>query len=103
MRTTYGETSEYPVSISLHQGSALSPYLFALIMDEVTAHIQKEAPWFMLFANDKVLVNESRDGATTKLKRWREALESKGFKMSRTEIEYMVCNFRRQYKEMKLL
>ena len=47
----------------------------------------------MLFANDIVLVNESRDGVNAKLKRRREALESKGFKISRTKTEYMDCNF----------
>ena len=47
----------------------------------------------MLFASDIMLVDESRDGAKTKLERWKEALESKGFKISRTKTEYMDCNF----------
>ena len=38
VRTAYGETCEFPVTIGLHQGLALSPYLFALIMDELIAH-----------------------------------------------------------------
>ena len=81
------------MTIGLHQGSTLSPYLFALIMDELTAHIQEEVPWCILFADDIVLVDESRAGVNAKLKRWREALESKGFKISRTKAEYMDCNF----------
>ena len=44
VRTTCGETGEFLLTIGLHQGSALSPYLFALIMDELTAHIQEEVP-----------------------------------------------------------
>ena len=40
VRTTCGETGKFPVTIGLHQGSTLSPYLFALIMGELTAHIQ---------------------------------------------------------------
>ena len=47
----------------------------------------------MLFADDIVLVDELRDCVNAKLERWREALESKGFKISRTKTEYMNCNF----------
>ena len=39
VRTTCGEIVEFTATIGLHQGSALSSYLFALIMDELTAHI----------------------------------------------------------------
>jgi hypothetical protein len=30
------ETDTFPVTIELHQGSASSPYMFSLVMDEVT-------------------------------------------------------------------
>ena len=33
--------------------------------------------------NDKVLVDELRDRVNVKLERWQEALESKGFRISR--------------------
>ncbi len=39
VRTPTGEGSEFPITVGLHQGSALSPYLFALIMDELTREI----------------------------------------------------------------
>ena len=71
-------------------------------MDELVAHIQDEVPWYMLFADYIVLVDKSRDGVNAKLERWREALESKGFKISRIKTEYMNCNFNGQ-KELKLL
>ena len=47
----------------------------------------------MLFADDIVLVDESRDGMNAKLERWWKILESKRFKISRTKMEYMNCNF----------
>ena len=40
----------------------------------------------MLFADDVVLVDESRTGVNQKLELWRKTLESKGFKLSRTKI-----------------
>ena len=83
----------FPISIGLHQGSALSPYLFALVMDEVTKDIQGGIPWCMIFADDVVLVDESRSGVNQKLELWRETLESKGFRPNKTKTEYMRCDF----------
>ena len=93
IKTTIGETSEFPITVGLHQGSALSPYLFALVMDELTKHIQDDIPWCMLFADDIVLIDETKYGVNAKLDVWREVLESKGFKISRTKIEYIKYNF----------
>ena len=60
VRTSDGDTDDFLIRIGLHQGLALSPYLFALVMDEVTRDIQGDIPWCMLFADDVVLVDESR-------------------------------------------
>ena len=62
-------------------------------MDEVTRDIQGEIPWCMLFSDDVVLVDESRTGVNRKLELWRCTLESKGFRLSRTKTEYMMCDF----------
>jgi hypothetical protein len=47
----------------------------------------------MLFADDVVLVDDSRTGVNRKLELWRQTLESKGFRLSRTKTEYMRCSF----------
>ncbi|KAG2657909.1 hypothetical protein PVAP13_1KG160105 [Panicum virgatum] len=62
-------------------------------MDEVTRDIQGDIPWCMLFADDVVLVDESRAGVNRKLELWRHTLESNGFRLSRTKTEYMRCDF----------
>ena len=70
VRTTCGETSEFPVTKGLHQGSTLSPYLLALIMDKLTTRIQEEIPWCMLFADDICeLVDESKDEVNAKFEK----------------------------------
>ena len=43
----------------------------------------------MLFADDVVLVDDSRMGVNRNLEVWRKTLESKGFRLSRTKTEYM--------------
>jgi hypothetical protein len=44
VRTSDGDTDDFPFKIELHQGSALSPYFFDLVMDEVTRDIQGDNP-----------------------------------------------------------
>jgi hypothetical protein len=47
----------------------------------------------MLFADDVVLIDESREGVNRKLELWHQTLESKGFRIIRTKTEYMRCDF----------
>ncbi|KAG5569861.1 hypothetical protein H5410_059627, partial [Solanum commersonii] len=47
----------------------------------------------MLFADDIVLIDETRDRVNARLEVWRQTLESKGFRLSRTKTEYLRCNF----------
>jgi hypothetical protein len=47
----------------------------------------------MLFADDVVLVDASREGVNRKLELRRRALDSKGFRIIRTKTEYMGCDF----------
>jgi hypothetical protein len=62
-------------------------------MDEVTRDIQGGIPWCMLFAADVMLVDETMAGVNGKLELWKDALESKGFRISRTKTEYMMWDF----------
>ena len=39
VRTCDGDTTKFPINIGLHQRSAWNPYLFALVMDDVTRGI----------------------------------------------------------------
>lgn len=59
LRTVGGETDTFPTTISLHQGFALSPYLFVLDIDNIYKHIQDENPSGMLFADNIVLIDET--------------------------------------------
>jgi hypothetical protein len=47
----------------------------------------------MLFADDVVLVDESKTGVDQKLELWRRTLETKSFRLSRSKTEYMKYDF----------
>ncbi|XP_021974416.1 uncharacterized protein LOC110869471 [Helianthus annuus] len=77
----------------LHQGSALSPFLFAIVLDELSKSIQESIPWCLLFADDIVLIEESKQSLNERLEEWRVALEGKGLRISRSKTEYLYCDF----------
>ncbi|KAK2902094.1 hypothetical protein Q8A73_011840 [Channa argus] len=94
VRCAVGVTEEVKVEVGLHQGSALSPFLFALVMDRLTDEVRQESPWTMMFADDIVICSESREQVEENLERWRSALENRGMKLSRSKTEYMCVNER---------
>ena len=89
VNTAVGETEEVSIEVGLHQGSALSPFLFILIMDTITDDIDEDSPWTMLFADDLVLCDRDSERVEERLECWREHLEDAGLKLSRTKTEYM--------------
>ena len=93
------ESELFEIKMGVHQGSALSPLLFNLVMDYITAHIQRPTPKSMLDADDVVLMDETPEGLQCTLNKWREALESNGLRISRTRTEYMPCYFSGQRPE----
>ena len=94
VRSAVGLTDWFEVKVGLHQGSALSPFLFAIVMDKLTEEVRREQPWNMLFADDIALCSETRQDAEEQLEEWREALEKRGMKVSRAKTEYMALNGR---------
>ncbi|KAK3506539.1 hypothetical protein QTP70_006554 [Hemibagrus guttatus] len=92
VRCAVGQTEEFKVEVGLHQGSALSPFLFAIVMDQLSEEVRQESPWTMMFADDIVICSESREQVEENLERWRFALERRGMKVSGSKTEYMCVN-----------
>ncbi|KAK3535805.1 hypothetical protein QTP70_021117, partial [Hemibagrus guttatus] len=88
VRCAVGETEEFNVEVGLHQGSALNPFLFAMVMDQLPEEVRQESPWTLMFADDIVICSESREQVEENLERWRFALERRGMKVSRSKTEY---------------
>ena len=50
--TLAGRSESYTVTVGVHQGSALSPFIFTIAMDTLTNNVRKRAPEGMMFADD---------------------------------------------------
>ncbi|XP_016484269.1 uncharacterized protein LOC107804844 [Nicotiana tabacum] len=68
-------------------------------MSALTHHVQGELIWCMLFADDIVLIDETRDNVEERLEVLKQTLESKGFKLSRRKTKYLECKFSDDMRE----
>ena len=98
MRILGEDTKDFYVDIGLHQDSALSPFLFVIVIDELTKDDQDEVPW-CIFTEDSFLLNGTRNRVNHKLEKWRDTLKSEGFRLSRSKTECLECKFSEGEKE----
>ena len=47
----------------------------------------------MLFADDIVIIDETRNGLSSRLELWRHTLKSRGFRLIRLKTEYLQYGF----------
>src|SRR4029078_4704158 len=73
----------------MHQGSALSPYLFILVLGKRLKGVVKEATWCMLFADDMGLIGDTGEEEQEMMEEVRKALESRGLKINKEKTEHM--------------
>ena len=93
VRSAAGESNTFGVEVGLHQGSALSPYLFLLLMDVLTQDVRKDVPGSMMFADDIVLCGDDERDMREYLETRRKALEERGMRISRPKTQFMDFNF----------
>ena len=90
IRTGSGDSDGFEVRVGVHQGSVLSPLLFAIVMDVVSREVRDGLPWELLYADDLVLMAHSREDLAKKLVAWKSCLEVKGMKVNAAKSKVMV-------------
>ena len=87
--TPTGRSEGFKVVVGVHQGSALSPFIFIIVMDTLTDNGRKRALESMIFADDLVLCGKERKGVEDQLVGWRRSLEDYRLKVCREKTEYL--------------
>ena len=67
----------------------LSPQLFTIVLEALSRHFRKGLPWELFYADDLVLLVESREKLMEKTSIWKEGLESKGLRVNIGKIKVM--------------
>ena len=87
-----GLSEDFEVKVGVHQGSVLSPLLFILVMQAVTADARKGLPWELMYADDLVLMAGTEEELGDRMKCWRNSLEKKGLKVNVAKTKVMVSD-----------
>ena len=86
-------SSSFSVKVGVHQGSALSPLLFIMVMDVLTEDVRDGSLMELLYAEDLVLCGESLSDVMGKYKRWKNAVEGKGLRVNVDKTKGMQLSF----------
>ena len=66
----------------MHQGSVLSPFLFAVVVDVVTKFDRRGTLNELLYADNLVMMSETIEGLRNTFTKWKETFESKCLKVN---------------------
>ena len=90
VRTDVGLSESFEVNVGLHQGSVLSPLLFAAVMDVVSGKARSGLPSELLYADDLVSMAPTMEQLGRRVADWRAILLGKGLKVNAGKSKVMV-------------
>ena len=90
VNTIYGDTEEFEIEVGLHQESALTPFLFVVVMDVLSETIANDDIWELLYADDLVVMAHSEEDPQLRILEWQESLETRGLRVNASKIVVMV-------------
>ena len=80
VKSKRGMSEHFEVGIGLHQGSALSPFLFIMLVDTISQYVRTELPWEHLYADDLAIIDVTR--TQNRLESWQKVLTDNGLKIN---------------------
>jgi len=90
VRTVYGNSNRFEVKVSMHQGSALSPLLFVMVMKALSREFRATLPWKLLYADDVVVIAETEDDLIKRLYEWKDNVEDRGMRVSMKKTKVVI-------------
>ena len=88
VRCVVGVMDGFKVEVGLYQESALSPFLFANVMNRLIDKVRQESLWTLVFKDENLVCLGIR---LNSLERWMYALEKRDMKVSRNKTDEFKC------------
>ena len=72
----------------MHQGSALSPLLFVIIMEAISREFRVALPCELLYADDLAVIAETEQELIKRLNDWKDNVESKSMRVDMNKTKW---------------
>ena len=99
VRTVYGNSKSLKVKVGMHQGSALSPLLFVLVMEAISREFRVALPCELLYEDDLAVIAETEEELIKRLNEWKDNVESKGMRVSMNKTKVMISGERQMVRQ----
>ena len=96
VRTVYGYSSGFEVKVGMHQGSALSPLLFVIVMEAISREFRVALPWELLYADDLVVIAETEEDLIKRLSEWKNNVENRGMRVNMNKTKVIISGERQK-------
>ena len=86
----------FEVKVSMHQGSALSPLLFVIVVEAISREFRLALPWELLYADDLIVVAETEEDLIKRLNEWKNNVENRGMRVDMNKTKVMISGERQK-------
>jgi len=90
VRKVYGNSSCFEVKVGRHQGSALSPLLFVIVMEAISREFRVALSWKLLYADDLAVISETEEHLIKRLNEWKDNVENRGMRVNMNKTKVMI-------------
>ena len=90
VRVGEGLSDEFEVKVGVHQGSVLSPLLFIIVLEALSKEFRAGEPWEDLYADDLVVIADSKEECVRRLLVWKKGMEKTGLRVNMGKTKIMI-------------
>ena len=91
VRMNRRESRAFNVEVGVHQGSVLSPLLFIIMLEALSREFREGLSMKLLYADDLVLISETKELLLKKVRNWKEGMEKKGLRVNAGKTNVIWC------------
>ena len=103
VRTCFGTTEAFEVNVGLHQGSALSPLIFIIILNYINKKCPMERGQKLMYADDIAIGMDTAEDLQEAMTMWHDNLAAHGMRMSKAKTEVLVVSRKQPVPRIQIL